>query len=104
MTRRPVTRLGRKLDIVSLIIVAFGAAIFVLACLGMAELRVQRETAFMRGQMEAYAALNRYFRLQKLSYLGMGLAVLGIGVGLSAAWHNRKFSSHVQEHQNPGEL
>ena len=57
----------------------------------MAELRDQRDTAFVPGTTEAYAALNRYFRLQKLSYLGIGLAVAGIGIGLSAAWHNRKF-------------
>lgn len=89
----PVSRLGRKLDIVSLVFVALGAILFVLAFLGMAELRDLRETEFVPGTLEAYAALNRYLRLQKLSYLGIGFAVAGIGIGLSAAWHNRKFST-----------
>ena len=92
MTRPPVTRLGRKLDIVSLILVAAGAIMFLQAFLGMKELRDMREAAFVPGTTEAYAALNRYYRLQRLSYLGAGIAVLGIGVALSAAWHNRKFS------------
>ena len=92
MTRPPVTRLGRRLDIVSLILLAAGAILFLQAFLGMKELRDQRETAYVPGTTEAYAALNRYYRLQRLSYLGAGIAVLGIGVALSAAWHNRKFS------------
>ena len=99
MSTRPVSRLGRKLDIVSLVFVAAGAILFVLAFLGMAELRDRRETEFVPGTVEAYAALNRYYRLQTLSYLGIGLAVAGIGIGLSAAWHNRKFrpsASHTQ--------
>lgn len=91
MTRKPVTRLGRKLDIVSLIFVAVGAVLFVLAFLGMAELRDRRGTEFVRGTVEAYAALNRYYRLQTLSRLGMGIAGLGVLIGLSAAWHNRRF-------------
>jgi hypothetical protein len=91
VTRRPVTRLGRKLDIVSLIFVAVGATLFVLAFLGMAELRDLRDTGFVRGTAEAYAALNRYYRLQTLSRLGMGMAGLGVVIGLSAAWHNRRF-------------
>lgn len=91
MTRRPVTRLGRKLDMVSLIFIACGGTLFVLAFLGMAELRDQRATAFVRGEIEAYALLNRYFRLQKLSYVGLGLTAAGILIALSAAWHNRKF-------------
>ena len=92
MTRPPVSRLGRKLDIVSLVLVAAGAIVFLQAFLGMKELRDQREAEFVPGTTEAYAALNRYYRLQRLSYLGAGIAVLGIGVALSAAWHNRKFS------------
>ena len=91
MTRKPVTRLGRKLDIVSLIFVAAGTSLFVLAFLGMAELRDLRETEFVRGTMEPYAAINRYYRLQTLSRLGMGMAGAGVLIGLSAAWHNRKF-------------
>jgi hypothetical protein len=91
VTRKPVTRLGRKLDIVSLIFVAVGVVLFVGAFLGMAELRDLPETEFVPGTIEAYAALNRYFRLQTLSRLGIGIAVAGVLIGLSAAWHNRKF-------------
>ena len=95
MTQRPVTRLGRQLDLVSLILLVLGALLFLQAFLGMKQLRDQRETAFVPGTTEAYAALNRYYRLQRLSYLGVGLAVSGIGVALSAAWHNRKFSKEA---------
>ena len=91
MSGKAVSRLARKLDIVSLVFIAIGVALFAIAFLGMAELRDQQETAFVPGTMEAYAAMNRYFRLQKLSYMGIGFAVLGIGVALSAAWHSRKF-------------
>jgi hypothetical protein len=92
VTRRPVTRLGRILDGVSLVVILAGALLFVQAFLGMKALRDQRETDFVAGSTEAFAALNQYYRLQRLSYLGAGLAALGIGVALSAAWHNRKFS------------
>lgn len=92
MTRPPVSRLGRKLDVVSLILILLGALLFLQSFLGMRELRDQRETEFVAGTTEAYAALNRYYRLQRLSYLGVGLAVVGIGVALSAAWHNRKIT------------
>lgn len=62
----------------------------------MKALRDQREMAFVPGTTEAYAALNRYYRLQRLSWLGVGLGVVGIGVALSAAWHNRKFAKQQQ--------
>jgi hypothetical protein len=92
VTRRPVTRLGRILDIVSLAFLVAGALLFLQSFLGMKQLRDERETGFARGTTEAYAALNRYYRLQRLSYLGAVLAVAGIGVALSAAWQNRKFA------------
>ena len=91
--RPPVSRLGRKLDIVSLVLVAAGAIVFLQAFLGMKELRDQGEAEFVPGTTEAYAALNRYYRLQRLSYLGAGIAVLGIGVALSAAWHNSRITN-----------
>ena len=99
MSRKQVSRLGRKLDVVSLILILLGALLFLLAFAGMRELRDRQETAFVAGTTEAYAALNRYYRLQRLSYLGIGLAVAGIGVALSAAWHNRRItnSANVNE-------
>jgi hypothetical protein len=93
VTRRPVTRLGRKLDLVSLIFIVVGATLFVLAFLGMAELRDLRPADFVPGTVEAYASINRYYRLQTLFRLGIGIAVAGVLIGLSAAWHNRKFGT-----------
>ena len=95
MTRpaAPVSRLGRKLDIVSLIVIAFGATLFATAFVGMAALRDERakETQHVAGEGEAWAAYNRYVRLQRLSFMGMGMGAAGIAIALSAAWHNRKF-------------
>jgi hypothetical protein len=92
VTRRPVSRLGRKLDVVSLIFLVTGASLFLLAFFGMQAIRDQGDAVFKPGAMEAYALLNRYYRLQRLSYLGLGMAATGIAIGLSAAAHNRKFS------------
>jgi hypothetical protein len=92
LTQRPVTRLGRKLDLVSMVFILAGAVLFLQAFLGMKELRDQGEMQFVPGTTEANAALNRYYRMQRLSWLGVGLGAVGIGVALSAAWHNRKFS------------
>lgn len=102
MTRPPVTRLGRILDVVSLGLIVAGAVLFAQAFLGMKQLRDQRDVGFVPGTSEAYAALNQYYRLQRLSYLGAGLAVVGIGVALSAAWHNRKFSKSADPSLRPG--
>lgn len=90
MSRRPVSRLGRQLDLVSLVLIVAGLVLFLQAFIGMRELRDQQETAFVPGTTEAYAALNRYYRMQRLSWVGIGLGVVGIGVALSAAWHNRR--------------
>jgi hypothetical protein len=103
LTRPPVSRLGRKLDVVSLILIVLGALLFVQAFLGMRGLRDQQEVEFVAGTTEAYAALNRYYRLQRLSYVGIGLAVAGIGVALSAAWHNRRITNAAADpSQRPG--
>ena len=96
MSRRPVSRLGRQLDLVSLVFIVAGTVLFLQAFIGMRELRDQRETAFVPGTTEAYAALNRYYRMQRLSWAGIGLAVVGIGVALSAAWHNRRLTNSSQ--------
>ena len=99
MSRTPVTRLGRILDVVSLVVILAGALLFAQAFLGMKALRDQRETAFVAGTTEAFAALNQYYRLQRLSWLGGGLAVVGIGVALSAAWHNRRITNSANRHE-----
>lgn len=99
MKPRPVSRLGRKLDIVSLLFIAFGATLFGTAFVGMAALRDERarETQQVAGQGEAWAAYNRYVRLQRLSFLGMGMGAAGVAIALSAAWHNRRFSKETAD-------
>ena len=99
MSRTPVTRLGRILDVVSLVVILAGALLFAQAFLGMKALRDQRETDFVAGTTEAFAALNQYYRLQRLSWLGGGVAVGGIGVALSAAWHNRRITNSANPHE-----
>src|SRR5207253_401590 len=99
LSRRPVSRLGRRLDLVSLACFIGGALLFLQAFLGMKELRDQREMAFVPGTTEAYAAMNRYYRLQRLSYAGIGLGVIGIGVALSAAWYNRRITNSTNQNE-----
>lgn len=77
---------------ISLVFIVGGALLFLQAFLGMKALRDQREIAFVPGTTEVYGAINRYYRLQRLSWLAVGLGVIGVGVALSAAWHNRQFS------------
>ncbi len=77
----------------SLVFIVAGVLLFLQAFLGMRALRDQRQTAFVAGTTEVYAALNRYHRLLRLSRLGVGLGVIGIGVALSAAWLNRRITN-----------
>jgi hypothetical protein len=85
-----VARRSRLIDVVSLLLILGGFALYVRAYLGMERIRTSPDVPFVRGTMEVYALTNAYWRLQKLSYVALGLVGVGIAVGLSAAAHHHK--------------
>jgi hypothetical protein len=108
--------MSRAIDVASLLLILAGAALFILAYLGMIAVRDAPDVPFVPGTMEAYELTNKYLRFRRWSYAGLGLIVAGVAVGLSAAVHAYKIARrendpsslpeqmHVQEHQNAGEL
>jgi hypothetical protein len=85
-----VRRSSRIIDLVSLVLILAGAALYIRAYVGMEAIRTTPETPFTRGTMEAFELTNRYLRLQQRSYLGLALVSAGLLVGLSAAAHAHK--------------
>ena len=92
MTRRAVGRLSRAIDLVSLVLILGGAAVYLRAYLGLEEVRTSTDAPFVSGTMEAFALTNQYLRNKRLSYVGLVLVGVGIAVGLSAAAHAHKIS------------
>ena len=90
--KRPVGRLSRAIDLASLVLILGGAALYLRAYFGMEAVRTTPESPFVRGTMEAFALMNQYLRLKRLSYVGLALVGIGLAVGLSAAVHARKIS------------
>jgi hypothetical protein len=80
------------MDIASLALILGGVGLFVLAYLGMIEVRDAPDVPFVRGTVEAYELTNKYLRLKRWSYVGLGLVGAGIAVGLSAAVHAYKIA------------
>jgi hypothetical protein len=93
---RPVGRLSRAIDLLSLVLVVAGAALYLRAYFGMEAVRTTPDTPFVRGTMEAFALLNQHLRFKRLSWLGLALVGAGILVGLSAAIHARKISQRTE--------
>ena len=85
-----VARRSRLIDLASLLLILGGFVLYVRAYLGMERIRTSGDIPFVRGTMEVYELTNRYVRLQRLSYLALGLVGVGIAVGLSAAAHHHK--------------
>lgn len=83
-----VARRSRLIDVASLVLILGGFALYVHAYLGMDRIRLSPDVPFRRGTMEVYALTNEYWRLQKLSFVALGLVGVGIVVGLSAAAHH----------------
>ncbi|MGH7677968.1 MAG: hypothetical protein ACRENU_05840 [Gemmatimonadaceae bacterium] len=92
--------MSRAIDLASLTLLVVGAALYLRAYFGMESVRTTPETPFVPGTMEAFALLNQFVRLKRLSYVGLSLVGLGLAVGLSAALHARKISRRAQG-QNP---
>lgn len=89
-----VGRRSRLIDLTSLLLVLVGFALYVHAYVGMERIRTSPDAPFVRGTMEVYALTNQYWRLQRLSYVALGLVGVGIAVGLSAAAHHYKIRKH----------
>jgi hypothetical protein len=94
---RRVGRLSRTIDAASLALILAGAALFILAYLGMVEVRDAPDLPFAPGTMEAYELTNKYLRFRRWSYVGLGLIAAGIAVGLSAAVHAYKIAKREND-------
>jgi hypothetical protein len=82
-----VGRASRMLDAGSLILVAAGGLLYLNAYFGMQELRNRPHTDFVRGETVAFERLAAHARLLRTSRIGLGIAALGVLVGVSAAIH-----------------
>jgi hypothetical protein len=92
-----VGRLSRAIDVASLALILAGTGLFVLAYLGMIEVRDAPQIPFARGTMEAFELTNKYLRFKRWSYVGLGLVGAGIVVGLSAAVHAYKIARREKD-------
>jgi hypothetical protein len=89
--------MSRAIDGASLTLILAGVGLFVLAYLGMIEVRDAPEVPFVPGTLEAYELTNKYLRLKRWSYVGLGLIGAGILVGLSAAVHAYKIARRMED-------
>ena len=89
--RRPVSRTGRLLDIVGLMILTAGAACYVYAYVGLRDLESVRAGA----GAAPFESIVRFDKLWKLSRFGIGLAVTGLVVAVGAAVAGRERRPNV---------
>jgi len=83
-----VSRLGRSLDAVALLVFLAGAICFGLAHVGMRRLQ---QSGFVENRAVAWAMIGEWTRWQRLSWIGLTLVVTGITVGVvSAVVHARQ--------------
>jgi hypothetical protein len=86
-----VGRASRAIDAASLVLIVAGAALYLWSYVGMGELRLRAAGAsFQPGTTEAFASMREWARLHRMSWAGVGLAVIGIGVGVYAAMHAKR--------------
>jgi hypothetical protein len=93
---RKVGRLSRALDLGSLVLILVGGALYVRAYLGMQQIRNRGERTFVRGTTEVFSEMKEYGRLRRLSNVALGLAAVGLIVGLSAAAHAHMIARRTQ--------
>ena len=87
MKRSEVKRSSRMIDLASLVLVCVGGAVYLVAYLGMEELRTSPYTEFVPFETELFARTREHARLTRTSHIGLVLCGTGVVVALSAAAH-----------------
>lgn len=91
MSSGTIGRKSRAIDAASLICIVAGAALYLRAYVGMGALRVRAaDASFQPGSTEVFVSVREYIFLHRLSWAGLGLAIIGIGVGVFAAVHAKR--------------
>jgi hypothetical protein len=83
-----VPRIGRILDIVAAAFVIAGAALYGNAYIGLEALRAKPVAVYSSGM--SIDMLAEFHSLERLSLIGLAIAVGGIGVALTAAFVARR--------------
>ena len=87
-TSRPVSRLGRALDLLALLLVTAGAMGYVISYIGLERLRTAGQVAFARGM--AIEQIAEYDRLVLISRWGLAGIIGGVACGVAAWWLERR--------------
>ena len=82
-----MSRLGRALDLLALVLVLLGAGGYVVSYVGLEKLRAAPEVAFSRGM--SIQQLAEYHRLVLISRWGLGAIVAGILCAVYS-WHRER--------------
>jgi hypothetical protein len=85
---RPVSRIGRVLDSLALVLVLAGAAGYVVSYIGLERLRSAPEVAFARGM--SIEQLAEYHRLVIISRWALGGIIAGIACGVFSWFRERQ--------------
>ena len=83
----PVSRAGRALDVVALLLVIGGGVAWIVSYVGLERLRAT-EVAFARGM--AIAQLAEYHRLETLSHWAFAGILAGVACGIASWWLERR--------------
>ena len=75
------------IDAASLLLVGVGGLLYVLAYLGMEDLRTRPYKEFVPAETELFERTREHARLTRTSFIGLGLCGAGVVVALSAAAH-----------------
>ncbi|HYC51118.1 MAG TPA: hypothetical protein VEB19_08430 [Gemmatimonadaceae bacterium] len=87
---------SRLIDLLSVVLVLAGGAVYLNSYLGMQELRSRPHEEFVRGETVAFGRTAEHAKLTRISHIGLGIVALGILVGLSAAAHARQIEKRRQ--------
>ena len=91
--RLPVSRAGRTLDLVAILLVLAGAIGWFASYAGLERLRSAPEIAFSRGM--SIEQLSRFQQLANLSYVSRGAIAVGVACGVAAWFMERRRTSRV---------
>jgi len=90
-TTTPVSRLGRALDLLALLLVLLGAGGYLVSYLGLTRLRAAPPLEFTPGM--AIQQLAEYHRLVLISRVALAAIISGVSCGVYAWFHERRARS-----------